>query len=444
MSSILITDDDKSTVESLSFIFKKEKFNIYTASNGNEAIKILKENIIDIVLTDFMMDGIDGFELLKITKKLYPNTVVILMTAYGTVNVAVDALKAGAEDFIIKPLKKQIVLNAVNKALKKQILQTENKRLKEELEVVRTNKLIGQSLSFRRLMDKINIISKSPSTVLMYGESGTGKEVIAKYIHENSLLKNNRFIAINIASLSESLIESELFGYLKGAFTGADKDKEGYLMAANNGTLFLDEISELPMHLQVKLLRFIQEGEVTPIGSTVARKVDVRIIVATNKRLLELIKDGKFREDLYYRLKVIPIELPPLRERKDDISLLAMHFIRKHSIRQKKDAPNITTEVITALRNYSWPGNVRELENLIENLVVFNNEIIELNDLPEEIVPNKVVVDENYLNIKIGVTTIKEVEQLMILRTLEFTKGDKNLASKILGISPKTIYRKYK
>ena len=440
--NILIVDDDESTLVSLSYIFKKQKLNVFTASNGKEALLLLKGNKIDIVLTDFMMPDIDGFELLKIVKSLNSDISVIMITAYGTMEKAIKALKEGASDFIVKPLNKTVVVKAVETALEKQKLLRENTELKEKLKIISSKEIIGQSKVFKKIISDIkNLIAKTDSTVMISGESGTGKEVIANYIHESSKRKNNKFVAVNISSLSEGLIESELFGHKKGAFTGALRDKKGYFEVADKGTLFLDEIGDLPLSMQVKILRFIQEGEIIPVGSTESLKVDVRIITATNKDLFDLIKEGKFREDLYYRLNVIPVYLPPLRDRKEDIPLLVDYFLDKYKIKYSKPNLNISDTAMEALKNYSWPGNVRELENIVERLVVLNNEIIEPSKLPKNLVNNH-YEEGNILKIEIGTTSMEEIEKMVIEKTLKFTNGDKNLASKILGISLRSIYRK--
>jgi transcriptional regulator with PAS, ATPase and Fis domain len=306
-----------------------------------------------------------------------------------------------------------------------------------------SQKIIGQSKEFKNIIDDIrNIIAQTSSTVMITGESGTGKEVIARYIHEASDRSKKPFIAVNISSLAESLIESELFGSVKGSFTGSIKDKIGYLESANNGTLFLDEIGELPMNLQVKILRFIQEGEVIPIGSTQPIKVDVRIIAATNKDLNALIKEGLFREDLYYRLNVIPLHLPPLRERIEDISLLSKYFLEKYSVKYNRNEMSVDNEVMELLSNYDWPGNVRELENVIERLVVYNKKLVTKNSLPQNITNTAISNDNNTVKIKIGTMTLQEVEDIIIKKTLDLTDGDKKLAAKILDVSLRTIYRK--
>lgn len=440
--TILIVDDDESTVVSLSFIFKKKKLNVLTAKSGKEALPILKEYKIDVVLTDFMMPDIDGFELLKIIKTIDDSIIVIMITAYGTMEKAILALKEGASDFIVKPLNKTVVVKAVEKAIEKRELIQENTVLKAKLSIVSSQKIIGQSKVFKNIiLDIKNIIANTDSTVMISGESGTGKEVIAKYIHEASSRSDKKFIAVNISSLPESLIESELFGYKKGSFTGAIKDKIGYLEASNNGTLFLDEIGELPINLQVKILRFIQEGEVIPIGSTIPIKINARIITATNKDLSKLITEGKFREDLYYRLNVIPIYLPALRERKEDISILAKYFLERYSIKYNRKKMEIEDEAMALLESYSWPGNVRELENMLERLVVYNQSIIKKSSLPANIIGIK-KEEKDIVKIKIGTTTLQEVEETVIKKTLDFTNGDKALAAKILDISLRSIYRK--
>lgn len=441
--TILIVDDDESTLVSLSFIFTKQKLKVLTAKSGKEALPFLKNNKIDLVLTDFMMPDIDGFELLKIVKTIDKSIIVIMVTAYGTMEKAIQALKEGASDFIVKPLNKTVVVKAVEKALEKRELIKENTVLKAKLKIISTQEIIGQSKAFRDILSDIkNIIAQTDSTVMISGESGTGKEVIARYIHESSNRNNKKFVAVNLSSLPESLIESELFGYTKGAFTGAIKDKVGYLEFADKGTLFLDEIGELPINLQVKILRFIQEGEIIPVGSTKPVKVNARIITATNKDLNHLIKEGKFREDLFYRLNVIPIYLPPLRERREDISLLAKYFLDRYSVKYNRNKIEIDKEAMDIFKSYSWPGNVRELENVLERLVIYNKYIIAKDSLPQNIKGEKNQEDKNTVKIKIGTTTLQEAEEEIIKKTLDFTNGDKTLAAKILDISLRSIYRK--
>lgn len=440
MAKLLIVDDDRATVDSLVFIFRKANHDIFTAYNGKEAINILKEHVVDLVLTDLMMPEIDGHDLLKIIRNLKLQTSVILMTAYGSVETAVSVFKEGAEDFIVKPLKKAVVVKAVEKALANRALMIENKALRAALDLSQNRTIIGQAPAFKKVMDEVAQVAGSPSTVLIYGESGTGKELIAKEIHRLGGAQRKVFIPVNLAALPESIIESELFGYVKGAFTGASGSKKGYLESADGGTLFLDEVSELPQSIQVKLLRFLQEGEVTPLGETKSIKVNCRVIAATNKPLEKLVPTGQFREDLYYRLSVIPMTIPPLRLRREDIPDLVAHFLQKQLKRQGKVA-RIEPEVVTVLMSYNWPGNVRELEHLIERLVVFSDQMITMDMLPEQISQYGSTTLENEVVFKLG-TSMSEVEQIFIQRTLEFARGDKELAAKILGISLRSIYRK--
>jgi two-component system response regulator HydG len=368
------------------------------------------------------------------------------MTAYGTVETAVDAMKEGAYDFVTKPLKRAHVVRIVRNALEKQSLLVENRSLKAQLAEKRRRAIIGTSLAWRRTMDIMMQASPSEATVLLLGESGTGKELLARAVHENSARAKGPFVAVNCAAIPESILEGELFGYEKGAFTGATTARDGRFEAANGGTLFLDEIGEISRHVQVKLLRVLQEGEIERLGgSGKPRRIDVRIVAATNVDLAGEVKAGRFREDLFYRLNVIPVNVPPLRDRRDDISLLAQHFVQVYAEKNGKPIAGCTAAALERLGEYGWPGNVRELENAIERAVVLTRtgqSMIDEDALPREIrdaTPG--TASATSLTFPIGMP-LAEIEMRVIHETLRHTRGDKRLTAKLLGIATRTIYRR--
>jgi len=440
-NTVLIVDDEAPLRTSLTKILKKAGYEVMEAPSGEEALEIVRREPVSVVLTDLKMPGMDGVQLLRAIKAISPEAEVILMTAYGTIETAVEAMKEGAYDYIEKPLRRAKVLKTVANAMEKQVLLMENRYLHQQLEDARNVKrIIGQSEPMRRVMEIVHQVAPTSATVLIEGESGTGKEVIANAIHYLSDRKDKPFIKVSCAALPETLLESELFGHERGAFTGADRRKPGRFELADKGTLFLDEIGLMPLHLQVKLLRVLQEHEFERLGGTETIKVNVRLIAATNVNLAEAVRNGSFREDLYYRLNVINIKLPPLRERKEDIPLLVDHFIRIYSEKNSKPLRGISKGAMSALMRYEWPGNVRELENVIERAVVLSrDEVIDEGDLPEYIVEGK--EEPRLITIPIG-TPMDEVERIVISETLKHTKGDKMLAARLLGISYRTIYRK--
>jgi two-component system response regulator HydG len=363
------------------------------------------------------------------------------MTAFGTIEKAVEAMREGAYDFVTKPLRRPLVVRSVSRALEKASLQNENLRLRKELEAISHERmLIGNSPAMRKCLDTIAQVAPTSATVLLQGESGTGKELAARLIHAKSERGSGQFVAVNCAAIPHTLLESELFGHERGAFTGAFARKEGRFKLADKGTLFLDEVSELDLAVQPKLLRVLQEGEFERLGGTQTIKTDCRVIASSNKFLIELVRQGKFREDLFYRLNVITITLPPLRERPEDIPLLAQHFLQKFAKRNKKDVRAISREAMELLQEYSWPGNVRELENTIEHAVVLcRGDTIRAEDLPELVASEEKT--RQFLTIELG-TPLEEIEQEVIHQTLKMTKGNKRLAAQLLGIATRTIYRK--
>jgi len=443
-SVVLIVDDETGILESLSKIFAREGLEVLTASDGAKGLEILRKQRISVLLTDLMMPRTTGMDLLKAARTVSPETEVILMTAHGTVETAVSAMKEGAYDFVTKPLKRAHVVRIVRNALEKQNLVVENRALRAQLEERQQKAIVGTSLAWRRTMDISVQAAASEATVLLLGESGTGKELLARSVHENSSRADRALIPINCAAIPESILEAELFGYEKGAFTGATTSREGRFEAANGGTLFLDEIGEMSRHVQVKLLRVLQEGEIERLGGAgKSRKIDIRLIAATNVNLVEAVRKGEFREDLYYRLNVVPIHIPALRDRVEDIPLLVQHFMRIYATKNGKEFEGCTPRALELLSQYSWPGNVRELENAVERAVVLSREqVIGEDDLPREIRDQDALgTSSRSLSFSIG-TPLDEIEMRVIRETLRETRGDKRLAAKLLGIATRTIYRR--
>ena len=443
---VLVVDDEAAIVESLTKIFRREGLNVLSATDGNAGLDLLRKHRVGVLLTDLMMPQTSGMDLLRAAKTIAPETEVVLMTAYGTVETAVDAMKEGAYDFVTKPLKRAHVVRIVKNALEKQSLLVENRSLKAQLAEKRRRAIIGTSLAWRRTMDIVMQAAPSEATVLLLGESGTGKELLARALHDNSARAKGPIIAVNCAAIPESILEAELFGYEKGAFTGAAQARDGRFEAANGGTLFLDEIGEISRHVQVKLLRVLQEGEIERLGAGgKTRRIDIRLVAATNVNLAEEVKAGRFREDLFYRLNVIPVNVPPLRDRRDDISLLAQHFVQVYAEKNGKAISGCSPTAIERLTEYGWPGNVRELENAIERAVVLTragHTVIDEDALPREIrdtAPG--TASASSLTFPIGMP-LSEIEMRVIHETLRHTRGDKRLTAKLLGIATRTIYRR--
>ncbi len=448
---VLIVDDEKPNLESLARIFEREGWRVAQADSGSAALDVLRKERVQVVVTDLMMPGMSGEELLRAVKALSPETEVVLMTAYGTVETAVAAMKEGAYDFITKPLKRHAVVKSVRQAFEKSSLVAENRALKARLAALAPDAggLLGDAPPFRAVLETLRQAAPTSATVLLTGESGTGKELAARLVHDLSPRAAGPFVPINCAAIPEGLLESELFGHEKGAFTGAVGRKEGRLERAHRGTLFLDEVGEMPPAVQVKLLRFLQDGVVERVGGTESLRLDVRVVAATNKDLAAEAKAGRFREDLFYRLDVVSVRLPPLRDRREDVLLLAGAFLRRVSEKLPKAVSGLTPAAAAALERYAWPGNVRELQHAIERAVILTRgEAIDVADLPEAIRGGSAAPPgagaapaAGTLVIPLG-TPLEEVERLVIRRTLEQTKGDKNLAAQILGIAARTIYRK--
>ncbi|KHE92693.1 MAG: sigma-54 dependent transcriptional regulator [Candidatus Scalindua rubra] len=443
--TILITDDDESLRRVIEYNLSNSGYRLLLASNGEEALDIFKSEDVDIVITDIKMEKMDGLELLENIKRLNSNALVIMITAYGSVETAVKAMKLGAYDYITKPFDRDELQIMIEKGLNLQNLMSENLRLKQELAYrFKLDNVIGDSSKMKSIFDLVARVAKSDSSVLLQGESGTGKELIARAIHFNSLRAKKPFVTVNCSAIPENLMESEMFGYVKGAFTGAIKDKSGKFEAADGGTIFLDEIGDMDRDLQVKLLRVLQEKSIDKVGATQNSFVDVRVITATNISLETAIKEGKFREDLFYRISVIPILLPPLRDRKDDIPLLAQHFLSKHGSENCKMLP----EVFEILNRYDWPGNVRELENIIERAIVLKKKenVIGAEEIPEHI-RTKQFYSPISLEIPDEGIKLEEVERGLIINALKKSGQNQTRAAELLGITRNTlIYRleKYK
>jgi DNA-binding NtrC family response regulator len=438
---ILIVDDEVSIREIIQKnLSQMGGFNVETAQNGAEAIEKIEKEVFDLVLTDLKMPEMDGLELLKNIKGTRPEVMVILMTAFGSIETAVEAMKMGADDYITKPINLDHLLLHISKVQKESLLLKENRLLRMEVrKKFEFNNIIGKSKKMQEIFSLIEKVAPGNSTVIIYGGSGTGKELVAKAIHYHSPRADKSFIPFNCGAIPETLVESELFGHTKGAFTGAIQAKRGLFEEANGGTLFLDEISTILPSAQVKLLRVLQEKELMKVGSTERTKIDVRMIAATNENLEENMKTGKFREDLFYRLHVFPIFLPDLKDRKEDISLLAYHFLDRYSREAKKGIKGITKEAMKLLLEYPWPGNVRELENTIERAVIMTDQdYLVPNDFPKDLI-------EGFSEmIKRGVKdrkSLNDIKSEYIREILKEVSGNKRIASEILKVNPRTLYR---
>jgi two-component system response regulator HydG len=437
--TILVVEDDAENRAAMLKVLEGAEYKVLETDNGQQALDLLNEEDIDILVTDLRLPILDGVELLKRAKALEQDLEVIMITGHGTVEIAVEAIKEGAYDFITKPVKKAQLLRAVEKAAEKQYLSRENRELRQQLNQSGARRVVYASGEMRNIVRMVEQVAPSTATVLITGESGTGKEVIADAIHTASPRRLKPLIKVSCAALPDTLLESELFGYEKGAFTGANARKEGRFELANGGTLFLDEVGEISPAVQVKLLRVLQDGKFERLGGTRTIDADVRILAATNKDLQKEVEEKRFREDLFYRLNVISIRIPSLHERKEDISLLAMHFLKLYADKNNKPIEGFTEEAMLALTTYDWPGNVRELENAIERAVVFTNgKQVPLSVLPQNV--SAFAEARHSLTFRIG-TPLRELERKAIDITLHHTRGDKNMAARLLGIATRTIYR---
>ncbi len=449
---ILIADDDEVGREILKEALLKENFEVVDVSSGEEALERCKSEKFHLIITDVKMGGMSGIELIKKCREYKPTQLFLVITAFGESHVTIEAIKEGAFDILIKPFSMEKIRQKVRNALeKKEIIDHSQNVSVPDMAMGYTRRLIGKSEAMHEVFKLIGRVANSNTPVLIQGESGTGKELVARSIHENSYRRNWPFLAINCGAIPENLLESELFGYEKGAFTGAEKPKMGILEAANGGTCFLDEIGEMPLNMQTKLLRFLQEGEIMRLGATKSFKVDVRIISATNKDLEKMVKENKFREDLYYRLNVVQINLPPLRERREDIPLLVDFFLKNYSLKNKIPPKKITKEVLNIFMNYDWPGNVRELENVVESAATLSpTNIIDVEHIPEKIRKNgEIIKRDNTKEIILAIPEenfppLYEVEKMYILKVLKAVKNNKSKAARILGIDRKTLRLKLK
>ncbi len=443
---ILVVDDEESHRIMLRAVLRDEGYEVDEATDGTEAVKAVEQQPFDLILLDIRMTTMDGIEALAEIRKISPLVPVLIMTAYASVKTAVEALKAGAFEYLTKPLDTDELKILMEKALEFYHLRTENLALKERLGArFDFSKIIGRGLKMKEVFETLSLVAPTDATVLILGESGTGKELVANSIHQNSKRASQPFIKVSCAALPETLLESELFGHEKGAFTGAIARREGRFQLAHRGTLFLDEVGEMSPATQTKLLRVLQEKEFEPLGSPRTLKVDVRMVAATNKNLDREVKEGRFREDLFYRLNVVPIFLPPLRERKEDIPALAAHFFALFRDKNKKELRDLSGKALDLLTRYDWPGNIRELENCIERAVIMaRGEVIAPADLPPGIQALSSAEKELAgLALPSGVS-LQEVEKTLILKTLEDTGGNRTRAAEILGINRRTLQNKLK
>lgn len=440
---ILLVEDDQSQAALLAIELRNAGYEIDSAKSGEEAFKKIDAQLYDAAVTDLKLGAIDGLEVLKGVKQAQPETEVIMITGHGSIDSAVSAIKSGAFDYLTKPVEPEELVLVLKKALEHRALLGEVRRLREEVkDKYSFEGIVFASPQMHRVLEMVKKVAATDATVLIQGESGTGKELVARALHGNSPRRNGSFVAINCGALPEGLLESELFGHVKGSFTSADRNKRGLFEEAGGGTLFLDEISETMPSLQVKLLRALQEGEIRRVGDNHPIKISTRVVAATNKNLPKLIAEGKFREDLYYRLKVFPIEIPALRERVEDILPLSEHFLRKARKKLGSHAARFTPQAADALKNYSWPGNVRELEHAIErSLIMASGPTVDLGDLPPEILPGDVKASSSD---KTSKDSLGDIEKKHILEALESCGGNQVKAAKVLGIARNTLWRKLK
>ena len=440
---LLIVDDEEVALRNLQHVMEKEGYQVSAAQSGAAAVALLEKQGFDVVLTDLRMEGVDGMDVLKKSRELQPEAEVIFITGYATAESAVQALKHGAFYYIAKPFRLDEVRKVVAEALAKVRLRRENEDLRREIEHYRDGDgIVTQDVEMQRLLDMARQIAPTDCSVLITGESGTGKELFAKYLHRQSTRADGPYTAINCGAFSEQLLTNELFGHEKGAFTGATALKKGLIEVSSGGTLFLDEVTEMAPSMQVKLLRVLQEKEVLRVGGTRPVKCDVRVLAATNRDVTEAVKNGSFREDLYFRLNVVNLRIPPLAQRKGDIPLLAQHFLLKYASRMKKPVTRISSEVLALLMDYPFPGNVRELENLIERgTAMAQGDVIEATHLPETI---RKAGGYSLRKIEGRLPTLEEQEQTYISRVLEEVKGNQTVAAQILGINRASLWRKLK
>lgn len=442
-AKLLIIDDEKIALKNLEHVMKKEGYEVIGTESGPNALKLLDEQQFDVVLTDLRMEKVDGLQILKKCRELYPDTEVVMITGYATLESAVEAMKKGAFNYIAKPFKLDIVRKVVQEAVEKVRLKKENRQLRDQIDRYQGKvKIITQDTNMQRLLETAKQVSPTDCNILLTGESGTGKELFARYIHFTSGRAAGPFFAINCGAFTEELLSNELFGHEKGAFTGAMAVKKGLVEMASGGTLFLDEIMEMPPSMQVKLLRVIQEKEVLRVGGTESLKVNVRFIAATNRDIQDVIKAGQFRQDLYFRLNVVSLRVPPLTERRDDITLLSCYFLKKYVALMKKDVTEISEDAMSLLMNYDFPGNVRELENIIERGVALSNgNSIEIAHLPEDL---RELSIKTFRKKEGKIPSLEDQEVAYIKWVLKEVGGNKNSAAQILGIDRVSLWRKLK
>ncbi len=440
-SKILVVDDERDICRALEFLLSREGYRVVTADGGHEALRKIEAEDFDLVITDLKMEGMDGMQVLETSLALRPNLIVVIMTAFASVESAVEAMKKGASDYLVKPFINEDVKMTVKRLLEHKKVVQENIALRQQLsQQFGCREFVGVSSQILRVFEVLEKVIPTRSNILILGESGTGKGLIAEIVHCNSQRKDMPFISINCSAIPENLLESELFGYRKGAFTGAASDKKGLISMADQGTLFLDEIGDMPLGLQAKILKVIENGEVLPLGETKPKFVDVRLVAATNKNLEEQIIKGLFREDLYYRLNVIEVRIPPLRERKEDIEVLARHFVEKYNKENQKRVVGITEGAMDVLNRYPWPGNIRELRNVMERAVVLaGGERIDIGDLPDRV--KRLDGPKSARTLK---ERLEEYEEKIIKDVLQSNDWNKEQASTVLGVDLATLYRKIK
>jgi len=445
---VLVVDDDEPHAEAVAESLSRVGYDCVVATSGREGVRLIEEQSFDIIITDLIMDGVGGLDILAESKRELPDAEVVILTGHGTIKTAVTAMQAGATTYLTKPLDIGELRTVVDKASQSQRLARSNVELQKQLnEKFGFEGVIGNSAAMHAVVARLRQIAPTSASVLITGESGTGKELVAKALHNNSPRRYKPFVTLNCAALSDNILESELFGHVKGAFTGADRERKGWFEHANGGTLFLDEVGDIPIGTQVKLLRALESGEIVRVGTNEAIKVNVRLISATNRDLTEAIASGAFRNDLYHRLKVVSVKLPPLRERREDIDLLIDHFLKEFTTSHEKKIASITPAARKVLRSYHWPGNVRELKNAVESMVVVDFDgVLDVDDLTEDLQSGSGAAGGDPgegIDRFVG-KSLDEIEKHYITETLKLTAGNREEASKLLGIGERTLYRKLK
>jgi two-component system response regulator HydG len=443
---VLIVDDDESHAEALADGLEIDGYECRLAGSGRDGIERMKEATFDAVLTDLVMHDVDGLEVLKEAGRLQPEAAVVLVTGHGSVETAVDAMRLGAADYLTKPVRIAELRARLSRAVETGRLRRTNRELRVQLDKrFGLEGIVGHSPAMQRVYDVLQQVGPANATVLILGDSGTGKELVARAVHSISRRREQRFVAVNCAALSQGLIESELFGHVKGAFTGAATTKEGLIVYADGGTLFLDEVGDMPLETQAKLLRVLEQREVQPVGGHTTHKVDIRLVAATNQDLRKRVEEGKFREDLLFRLQVVTIELPALRDRPGDVPLLLDHFLHLLSEEHDRDVRGITPEARALLVRYPWPGNVRELRNVVENMVLLaRSDVLDIDDVPEHVKQATGAPGKAAGGFELTGRSLAEMERALIESNLELTQGNRQKTARILGIGERTLYRKLK